>query len=659
MRPRNWKQILILTFALLFCICGRVEAQAPTITSMSPTSGPFGVVVTLTGTNFGASQGSSAISLNGTAAVTTNWSATSITALVPTGASSGTFSVKVNSQTAQSASFTVTALPSGWSDGDIGTVGVTGSGTYANGAFTVQGGGQEIYGTSDAFNFAYQSMAGDGTILARVVSVQGASGYATAGVMIRETLNAGSTNGKTSNWPAYNGIYFDLRTSTGGSSSEPGGVSASLPYWVKVVRSGSTFSSFASADGVNWTQLGSNQTISMAQSTYVGLAVNSGTTSSSATARFDSVSVSPTASPAPAITSSSPASGAVGTQVTIAGSGFGFSQNGSLVTFNNTLASITSWSNTSIVTIVPTGATLGPLIVSLAPNMNDSNPVTFSVTLPPPPSPWTDLDIGTVGTAGSAAFANGTFTVKGAGTGEGGTADGLNFLYQPLSADGTIIARVASVSSVYAQAGVMIRETLNAGSTHAFMMAYANSMYFYDRATTGAGSSYQSFTQNPNLPTISTAPPFWMKLVRSGNVFSAYIATDGVNWMQVGTSVAINMAQNVYIGLAISSGSTGSLYTGTFDNVSVNSTASPAPVITGVSATTVSVGSQVVVTGSNFGASQGSSVVLLNDAPVTINSWSTTSITITIPSGATSGALVVSVAPSMNDSNSVEFTVTS
>jgi RHS repeat-associated protein len=624
---------------------------------MSPTSGPVGIAVTLTGTNFGASQGStSTISLNGTAAVATNWSSTSITAMVPTGASSGIFSATVNGQTAQSTSFTVTALPSGWSDGDIGTVGVAGSGTYANGVFTVQGAGQEVYGTSDAFNFACQSMTGDGTILARVVSVQGYSGYATAGVMIRETLDAGSTNGATAAWPNYNTISFDLRTSAGGSSSQPGYVSQSLPYWVKVVRSGSTFSSFVSADGVNWTQLGSNQTISMAQSTYVGLAVNSGTTSSSAIATFDSVSVSPTASPAPVITSASPASGVVGTQVTIAGSGFGSSQNGSLVTFNTTLATIVSWSDTSIVTNVGTGATSGPLIVSLAPSMNDSNPVTFTVPLP---SPWTDLDIGTVGTAGSAAFANGAFTVQGAGTGEGGSADGLNFLYQPLSGDGTIIARVASVSSAYAQAGVMIRETLNAGSTHAFMMSNVGAMYFYGRATTGAGTSYQQFTQNQNLPTISTTLPFWMKLVRSGNVFSTYIATDGVNWMQVGTSVAINMAQNVYIGLAISSGSTSSLFTGTFDNVSVNSTASPAPVITGVSATTVSAGSQVVVSGSNFGTSQGSSVVLLNDTPVTINSWSTTSISITIPSGATSGSLVVSGAPSMIDSNPVEFTVTS
>jgi hypothetical protein len=41
---------------------------------------------------------------------------------------------------------------------------------------------------------------------------------------------------------------------------------------------------------VNWTALGSSQTINMGQNVYVGLAVNSGSTSALATATFDNVS---------------------------------------------------------------------------------------------------------------------------------------------------------------------------------------------------------------------------------------------------------------------------------------------------------------------------------------------------------------------------------
>jgi hypothetical protein len=105
----------------------------------------------------------------------------------------------------------------------------------------VSGAGTQIYGTADAFHFAYQPLLGDGTIVARLVSLQGGSSYVSAGVMIREALSADSTNAKTADWAAYGSIYFDVRTTTGGSTSEPGSVGATLPYWVKVTRSGSTF----------------------------------------------------------------------------------------------------------------------------------------------------------------------------------------------------------------------------------------------------------------------------------------------------------------------------------------------------------------------------------------------------------------------------------
>jgi hypothetical protein len=111
------------------------------ITSVSPTSGVVGTEVAITGTGFGATQGSSTISLNGTTAVVASWSDTSIIAFVPSGASSGPFSVTVNSNTVNSSTFTVTPLPSGWSDGDIGSVGAAGSATYASDVFTLKGAG--------------------------------------------------------------------------------------------------------------------------------------------------------------------------------------------------------------------------------------------------------------------------------------------------------------------------------------------------------------------------------------------------------------------------------------------------------------------------------------------------------------------------------------
>jgi len=116
-------------------------AQSPTVSGISPANGVVGMQVQISGSGFGASQGSSTVTLGGTVATITGWSDASISAVVPAGASTGAFSVTVAGQTAYSPTFTVASLPSGWADADVGTVGQVGSASYANGVFTVQGAG--------------------------------------------------------------------------------------------------------------------------------------------------------------------------------------------------------------------------------------------------------------------------------------------------------------------------------------------------------------------------------------------------------------------------------------------------------------------------------------------------------------------------------------
>jgi regulation of enolase protein 1 (concanavalin A-like superfamily) len=452
-------------------------------------------------------------------------------------------------------------LPSVWLDGDIGSVGVAGSASYANGTFTVAGAGLGTFSTSsDGFHFVYQPLSGDGTVVARVVSLQGSSA-AQAGVMIRETLNPGANHVYMFDYAST--IFMTERTSTGASSSYQSLGSGTLPYWIKLARSGNVFTMFGSPDGVNWVQLGTSQTVSMAQNVYVGLAVSNRTTSSLATATFDSVSVSSAGAPAPVISAVSATTGSIGSQVVLSGSGFGATQGGSAVLLNGAGVTINTWSDTSINITIPAGASSGPLLVSVAPSMNDSNAVHFTVTAQPLPVSWLDQDVGMVGLAGSASYANGTFTVAGAGQGTFSTSsDGFHYVYQPLSSDGTMIVRVVSLQGNSAQAGIMIRETLSAGANHVYMFDYASTIFMTERTSTGASSSYQSLG--------SGSLPYWIKLTRSGNVFTMYGSADGVNWVQLGTSQTVSMAQNVYVGLAVSSRSTSSLATATFDNVSVS-----------------------------------------------------------------------------------------
>jgi hypothetical protein len=80
----------------------------PTITGLTPASGFVGTAVTITGTNFGATQGASAVTFNGKAATPTSWSATSIGVPVPTGAATGSVVVTVGGVPSNAALFTVT-----------------------------------------------------------------------------------------------------------------------------------------------------------------------------------------------------------------------------------------------------------------------------------------------------------------------------------------------------------------------------------------------------------------------------------------------------------------------------------------------------------------------------------------------------------------------
>lgn len=123
----SWRSVRFIVPICLTLLSEFAFSQAPTITSISPSSGPVGMQVQITGNGFGASQGSSSVELNGITAVATNWSNSGIAVIVPSGASSGPFSVTVNGEAAYSSSCTVTSLPSGWSDTDIGSVGLAGS----------------------------------------------------------------------------------------------------------------------------------------------------------------------------------------------------------------------------------------------------------------------------------------------------------------------------------------------------------------------------------------------------------------------------------------------------------------------------------------------------------------------------------------------------
>jgi regulation of enolase protein 1 (concanavalin A-like superfamily) len=176
---------------------------------------------------------------------------------------------------------------------DIGSPTLAGS--FADngaGAITLAGSGADIWGTSDQFRFAYRSLTGDGTITAFVSSQTNTNSWAKAGVMIRGSLDPAAANAALLVTPG-NGETFQRRTTAGGASTDTatGGGTGAAPYWVRLVRSGSTLTGYRSADGVTWSEVGSD-TVTLPSTVYVGCAVCAHTNAALSTVIFTNISTS-------------------------------------------------------------------------------------------------------------------------------------------------------------------------------------------------------------------------------------------------------------------------------------------------------------------------------------------------------------------------------
>ncbi len=177
-----------------------------------------------------------------------------------------------------------------------------------------------------------------------------------------------------------------------------------------------------------------------------------------------------------------------------------------------------------------------------------------------------DADVGSPTLAGSESFnsTTNTYTVVGSGADIFSTSDQFNFAYTNFTGDGQIVARVVSMqnTNTRAKAGVMFRDSLAANSRFVdIVLAPDKTSNIQVRSTTGGNTGGQSVS--------NTAAPYWVKLVRSGNLFTAYNSPDGVTWTQVGTTATVALNSSLLVGLAVTSHDNTKLNTAVFDNVSV------------------------------------------------------------------------------------------
>ncbi len=146
----------------------------------------------------------------------------------------------------------------------------------------VSGAGADIYGSADEFRYVYKNLNGDGSIVARVASLENTNGWAKAGLMIRASEDdAGSANVLVYVSPE-NGLRIQNRASSDGDSASDTSTASdeqkavTAPVWLKLERVGSAFSAYYSMEETvsNWIPASGNPvTVAMVSKISIGLAV--------------------------------------------------------------------------------------------------------------------------------------------------------------------------------------------------------------------------------------------------------------------------------------------------------------------------------------------------------------------------------------------------
>jgi len=169
------------------------------------------------------------------------------------------------------------------------------------GTYTITGSGADIWAVdgveADEFHYAFKTLAGQGSIVARVQSVSNTNNWAKAGVMIRETLDPDSAHAMMVVTPG-SGVSFQRRPGTDDASADDTTGDITAPYWVKIERDlAGNFSAYSSADGSTWQKQGVSELIQMNANVYIGLAVTAHNASATCQAIFTNVTTTGSVGP--------------------------------------------------------------------------------------------------------------------------------------------------------------------------------------------------------------------------------------------------------------------------------------------------------------------------------------------------------------------------
>ena len=394
-------------------------APRPTISTLSPSSGPVDTPVVVNGSNFGATQGASFITFNGVMATPTTWSNTRIDARVPPGATSGPVIVtlkvasgyQVKSVVGNSVNYSVTAgtilgnitavtsgagIPAALVEALESGVFIAGARTNSSGAYSFSGlkaGTYDVRVSADSYKTettsgVVVSVGADttfnaslykpGTISGRVTKSDGVTPI--AGATLKVYQNGAVVSGAVTNG---NGDYTvaNLKPMTSNVQAFAAGYQRQTQSNITISEQGTSPVNF------NLSATSHTASIKYAYDDLGRLRTVEDKVGEAAKYNYDAVGnlsgISRHLPSQVAILLFSPHKGIGGTQVTISGTGFSANAAENTVNFNGLATTVISATPSELVVNAPSGVTTGPITVtSPAGNATSSEPFTLNALAP-------------------------------------------------------------------------------------------------------------------------------------------------------------------------------------------------------------------------------------------------------------------------------------
>jgi RHS repeat-associated protein len=663
----------------------------PIITSLSPAVGPMDTVVQVNGSGFGATQGSGTLTFSsafggpGTVTATPlTWSDTAITAKVPSNASSGALIVTVGGVASPSTiSFTV---PRPQITGVSPARGITGT------QITVTGSGFHATQGSGSLNYS------DGVPSSSIVSWSDTQ-------IVANVQSNGSSGGLyvTQNLSSNTDVMFTFISPVITSLSPTAG-----PVGTQVQINGSGFGATQGTSAVNF--VGAAGSIISWSDTQIVATAPAATRSGQVTVSVGGVASNSNINytvPSPQIASITPTSGIVGTTVTIAGSGFQSSTGGHLF-FNGTVATVTNWNDAQIVTQVPAGATSGGISVTADNGAASNQDVLFTlpnptVTAVAPASGPGGTQVTVSGTGFGASRGSSTIAFGGASASsivswsdtqivalvpstagssspvqvtEGGVAGNTNVYFTVTSPTITSLSpTVGGGGNPVTITGTGFEATQGPSSQVIISGGGAAIRSWSDTqivaivppsATTGSArvyvnnspSNYVTYTVPANTITglSPTTGPVGTPVTVHGSGFGASQGTSVLSFNGQPAASITSWTDTQIVGTVPETAASGPAIVAV-NNINSNATnlfTVPPPFITSLSPQGGIAGTSVTINGIAFQSTQRDSIIKFNGIPATVTSWSDSQIVATVPSGAATGPVQVTVNSVSTSGNSFE-----